>query len=288
MVPLSEVKPSLLIVEDDVDISEMLDAYFRVQGYEVFTADEGGKAIRECNRLLPDIIILDIRLPDMDGFEVAQKLRTQRRTKDVPIIFLTEKRARADRMHGLEIGADDYVTKPFDIQELRLRVRNALRRSTQGPLINSITGLPELALLDERLAACLKKDGWGLMLVSIDNLDSFRETYGFVAADDILRAVSVIIVNTLQEVGDLIGFVGQFSSSEFIVISDPQFHSALRECLESRLEQSLDYFYPLLDREPGYDVEKQLSFCINSITSKEGPFADLSQLKGKIAQLTVH
>ncbi len=102
-------------------------------------------------RRRPDLTILDIRLPDIDGYEVARRLRSNRRTEDIPIIFLTEKRNRVDRLQGLEIGADDYITKPFDIQELRLRVRNALRRSSHGALNNPVTNLPEGGLVDERL-----------------------------------------------------------------------------------------------------------------------------------------
>ncbi len=77
------------------------------------------------------MVILDIRLPDIDGYEVARRLRDNRRTADIPIIFLTEKRDRSERLQGLELGADDYITKPFDVQELRLRIRNALRRAEQ-------------------------------------------------------------------------------------------------------------------------------------------------------------
>jgi DNA-binding response OmpR family regulator len=133
-----EQLPSLLIVEDDLDIAEMLDAYLRVQGYEVQVVNWGEDALEYCRLHSPDIVILDIRLPDIDGFEVAHRLRTNRLTKDIPIIFLTERRNRSDRLQGLELGADDYLTKPFDVQELQLRVRNALRRNAQGALTNQL------------------------------------------------------------------------------------------------------------------------------------------------------
>ncbi|MEJ5201144.1 MAG: response regulator, partial [Anaerolineales bacterium] len=113
-------KATILIVEDDLDIADMLNAYFRIQGYEVLTVNWGEDDIRACQTNRPDIVILDIRLPDTDGFEVARRLREDRRTKDLPIIFLTEKRERMSRLKGLELKADDYITKPFDIQELRL------------------------------------------------------------------------------------------------------------------------------------------------------------------------
>jgi DNA-binding response OmpR family regulator len=154
---VEEAKSTILIVEDDLDIADMLNAYFRVQGYEVRTVNWGEDGVRLCQSEKTDLVILDIRLPDIDGFEVAKRLRSNRKTKDVPIIFLTEKRERADRLKGLQLQADDYVTKPFDIQELRLRVRNALQRSRQGSLTNAVTGLPEGNLVDEALRLCLEK-----------------------------------------------------------------------------------------------------------------------------------
>ena len=119
---MADPKPKILIVEDDLDVAEMLNAYFRVQGYEVIAVNWGEDGVRACQTENPDLVILDIRLPDIDGYEVARRLRDDRRTKEVPIIFLTEKRERADRLQGLELGADDYITKPYDVQELRHQV----------------------------------------------------------------------------------------------------------------------------------------------------------------------
>src|SRR5512133_323598 len=177
---MTDIKPKILVIEDDLDVAEMLNAYFRAQGYEVFTVNWGEDGVRSCQTVHPDLVILDIRLPDIDGYEVARRLRGDRRTAEVPIIFLTEKRDRSDRLQGLEIGADDYITKPFDVQELRLRVRNALKRISQGSLTNPVTGLPEGALVDEKLSEVIGKDGAALLFVMLANMDSFREAYGVV------------------------------------------------------------------------------------------------------------
>ena len=125
---MAEAKQKILIVEDDLDVADMLNAYFRVQGYEIFTVNWGEDGVRACQTSRPDIVILDIRLPDIDGYEVARRLRDNRRTADIPIIFLTEKRERSERIEGLELGADDYITKPFSPKELVARVRVVFRR----------------------------------------------------------------------------------------------------------------------------------------------------------------
>jgi DNA-binding response OmpR family regulator len=274
-----EIKQNVLIVEDDIDVAEMLDAYFRVQGYEITTVNWGEDAIKACRSKRPDLVILDIRLPDIDGYEVARQLRGTRRTEDIPIIFLTEKRTRSDRLQGLELGADDYITKPFDIQELRLRVRNALRRSAQGAINNPVTGLPEGILVDERLEDCLETDQWALVLVSLENLDNFRERYGFVASDDVLRAVSLMVHNSVRSVGNPTDFIGHLSPTKFVVVTIPSTVVELGERIRSRLEQSFDYFYPLKDRDEIPKLKKKLGLKISKLMSNQGSFKDLDQLK---------
>jgi len=277
-----EEKSTILVVEDDVDVADMLNAYFRVQGYEAITANWGEEAVRVSNSSQPDLVILDIRLPDIDGYEVARRLRDNRRTADIPIIFLTEKRDRADRLKGLQLGVDDYITKPFDIQELRLRVRNALRRSAMSTLTNTVTGLAEGVLVDERLSECLIERDWVLLLICLENLESFREAYGFVASDDVQRAVGLMIHNALRGVGGPNDFLGHLSPTEFILVTGPGNVSALIERIRTRLDQSLDYFYPLKDRDQEGRIDKRLSVWMSQLSAQDGPFSDLDQIKAEL------
>jgi DNA-binding response OmpR family regulator len=276
---VAEARPTLLIVEDDLDVAEMLAAYFHVQGYRVSTADQGEKAIDFCRAGPPDLVILDIRLPDIDGYEVARQLRTTQRTQGIPIIFLTEKRNRSDRLHGLELGADDYISKPFDVQELRLRVRNSLRRPVQGALTNPVTLLPDGALVDERLRECLDSDGWALLLISLQNLDQFREDYGFIASDDILRAISLMINNAVRQVGGSDDFVGHLQYQDFVLVTIPAYVEGLEERIRMRLDQSIDYFYPLKDREKGLIQSKRIMVKFGRLFADQGPFDHLVDLK---------
>jgi len=271
---MAEAKPKILIVEDDLDVADMLNAYFRVQGYEVFTVNWGEDGVRASQASRPDLIILDIRLPDIDGYEVARRVRSDRRTGDIPIIFLTEKRDRADRLQGLELGADDYITKPFDVQELRLRVRNALRRASQDTLTNPVTSLPEGTLVNERLAECLKRSNWTMLLVSLENLDSFREAYGFVASDDVLRAVSLMVHNAMREIGTSDDFLGHIGPTDFVLVTSQERAASLQERVRSRLEQSLDYFYPIKDREQPAAQSKRLAIRIGELAYGTYPSVD--------------
>ncbi len=121
----------LLIVEDDIDTAEMLNTFFQTEGYDTHIVAWGEEAVKTCRQDPPDAVVLDVRLPDIDGFEVCRQLRDSFATAHIPIVFLTEKSRQVDKITGLEIGGVDYITKPFDVKELKLRVRNALRRT--GP-----------------------------------------------------------------------------------------------------------------------------------------------------------
>lgn len=261
----------ILIVEDDVDVAGMLSEFFEAQGYEVKTTAWGEHALGLTQDFLPDLVVLDIHLPDIDGYEVCRRLRQHRRTEHIPVIFLTERRKRIDRLTGLELGAVDYITKPFDVQELRLRVRNALRRATLGTLVNPITGLPTDPLVDERLTALLRREDWVLLSVGIQGLHDFSDRYGFVASDDVLRAVALMIKNAAEESGHSDPFIGHLGEADFIVVSTPSKVNALRECIVSRLDQTIDYFFPMKDREEKQGYIAKISLGIGVVTPQDGP-----------------
>ena len=244
---------SILVVEDERDTSDMLAAYFESQGFQVMQAAWGQDALHMAAQTVPDLILLDIRLPDMDGYEVCRQMRQQRRTQDTPIIFLTERRERMDKLQGLELGAVDYITKPFDIQELRLRVRNALRRANFETLTDPVTSLPSEPLVRDRLNAMLKKHDWAVLSVDIKGAEGFGDAYGFVARDDALRAVALLTnhsVNEGQADPDK-SFVGQLSDNSFIIIVEAR--ARLRNCASGWQRASssrLILFYPAKEQMP--------------------------------------
>jgi DNA-binding response OmpR family regulator len=271
----------MMVVEDDRDTAEMLAAYFEAQGYDVTPVAWGADAVRQAQEgAAPDLILLDIRLPDMDGFEVCKSLRSHRRTQYIPIIFLTEKRERGDRLSGLELGAVDYITKPFDVQDLRLRVRNILRRSKYQTLVHPVTGLPNQDLVEERLNVLLNQHNWALLTIQADGLDGFADRYGFVARDDALRALALLMNNSVNE-GQMdpdSSFVGQLSDNCFVVIVEAGRAAELRERLMLRIKQSINFFYPAKERN-ATDERPQLTFALGMITAQNGPYTDDEVLK---------
>ena len=122
-------KGRILVAADDIDISKMLQIYFNGQGYEVLAVERGFEALTICRTKLPNVVILGVRLPDLDGYEVCRTLKNDVLTSHISIIFLSDLTRRSDKIAALELGADDFITKPFDIEELKLRIEGAVRRS---------------------------------------------------------------------------------------------------------------------------------------------------------------
>lgn len=280
-----EEKKQILIVEDDLDLVEMLSAYFKVQGYEIRTASWGEDAVKLATEKVPDLILQDIRLPDIDGFEVCRRLRGIRKTQSVPVIFLTEKRERKDRLAGLQLGAVDYITKPFDVQELRLRVRNVLRRKTFKSMVNPVTNLPEGVVVQERINQTLQGGDWGIVLAGLQGLNHFRDQYGFVASDDVARAVSLMLSKTVQDGDPSQNFIGHIDAADFVIITSATKASTLAKKCEMRLKPSLPYFYPAIDRDrmENKPESEKLSFQVSCVSSDQQQIQTLDDLRTLLA-----
>ncbi len=278
--------PHILIVEDQANTAEMLTSYFEAQGYEVTTVGWGSDALSFVEKEVPDLIMLDIRLPDIDGYEVCRRLRAHRRTEHVPVIFLTERRERGDKLAGLGLGAVDYITKPFDVQELRLRVRNVLRRSSMERLSHPITGLPASSLADERLRELMNTSNWAILSVGLHGLKEFAEAYGFVARDDVVRAVGLMLSHIAGESGDAEAFVGHLDDTDFFVIVEPAKVAAVRKALMARLNEAMTFFYPRADLEacktnPEVNIP-HMTVTIGVLTPPSQPWPTLDSFKRAI------
>jgi PleD family two-component response regulator len=246
-------KGRLLIVEDDVDISNMLRIYFSSQGFEVETALRGGDALDKTRQSMPHLIVLDIMLPDINGYEVCRQLRTTTRTSHIPVIFLTQKDERSDRLQGLELGADDYITKPFDIDELKLRVQNAIARSERESLTDPQTGLPAGRMIEDQLRHLIRQpQGWCYIDARINYFEGFKNLYGFIAGNDVLRFTAMLMGEVIDELGTSNDFLGHAGGDNFVVLTTYERSEAIRQRLKSRFKEEVLTHYNFMDRQQGF------------------------------------
>jgi len=245
-------KARLLVVEDDIDIGNMLKIYFSGMDFDVDVAVRGSDALEKTKQVLPHLIVLDIMLPDIDGYEVCRNLRTSMRTSHIPVIFLTQKDERSDKLQGLELGADDYITKPFDIEELKLRVQGAIRRSERESLTDPRSGLPAGRLIEEQLRRIIREKSWALLDARVNHFDSFKDVYGFVAGDDVLRFTAMLIGEVVDELGTTSDFIGHAGGDNFIIISTEAKANVIKSRLKERFDQEVETHYNFIDRQQGF------------------------------------
>jgi len=287
-------KSRLLIVEDDVDITNMLTAYFSGREFDVEVAHRGAEALEKTRQALPDLIVLDILLPDIDGYEVCRSLRKNTRTSHIPVIFLTQKDERGDRLQGLELGADDYITKPFDIEELKLRILGAIRRAERESLTDPRSGLPAGRLIEEQLRRLIRQDDWALLDVRVNHLDAFREAYGFVAGDNVLRFTAMLLADAIREFGTSDDFLGHSGSDDFVLTTNPRAAEPIRRRIKDRFTDEIPAHYNFMDRNRGFletpDETGEshriplMTVSVGVITATQQPFADIREISEAAAE----
>jgi DNA-binding response OmpR family regulator len=282
-------KGRILVVEDDFDISNMLRIYFSGQGYEVQVAPKGNEALAMTRKQLPNLIVLDIMLPDMNGYDVCRELRTTTRTSHIPIIFLTQKDERSDRIAGLELGADDYITKPFDIEELKLRVQNAISAANRQTQIDAKSNLPTGRLIEDHLRNLMRSGKtWAYLDLKINDFDLFSEVYGFVAGDEVIRFTALIIGEVVDQYGTPDDYVGHPGRDNFVIVTHAEASQGLRDNLIKRFDDEVKGHYSFIDRERGYIMvpdstigERKvdlMTLSVGSVSTATHQFADIREI----------
>jgi PleD family two-component response regulator len=281
-------KARLLVVEDDIDIGNMLKIYFNGMDFDVDVAVRGSEALEKTKQVLPQLIVLDIMLPDIDGYEVCRNLRTNMRTSHIPVIFLTQRDERSDKLQGLELGADDYITKPFDIEELKLRVQGAIKRSERESLTDPRSGRPAGRLIEDQLRRIIREKGWALLDTGINHFDPFKNVYGFVAGDDVLRFTSMLIGEVVDEVGTTSDFIGHAGGDNFIIITTEEKAEPMKARLKERFDNEVLTHYNFMDRQQGFiqspasgeTIVKApfMTMSVGIVSSSKNSFADIREI----------
>ena len=244
----------ILIADDDANLRLLLSDFLGRQAYEVVTAKDGVEARQLSLEKSPDLIILDVDMPGMSGLEVCRILRKSIRTRYIPILFLTGKREIPDKIAGLSLGADDYLAKPFNAEELKIRIENLLRRSRHQLAANPLTKLPGGPLIEEE-AARLIEAGLPLafLYIDIDNFKAYNDVYGYKKGDEVIGGLARILIEVAElfsAKGD--NFIGHIGGDDFALITQPPKASPLAEEIARRFDAGVGEFYGETDRTRGF------------------------------------
>jgi diguanylate cyclase (GGDEF)-like protein len=247
------VSPRILVVDDDPDIARFIEVNLRTQGHEVEMASDGVEALERAVDWRPDLALIDVMMPRMDGFEVVERIRANPRTANMSIILLTAKALTADKVLGITKGADDYIIKPFDPIELMARVKGTLRRAQEMRSESPLTGLPGNIRILEFLGNLVSAEQpFALLYADLDNFKAYNDHYGFLRGDDALRFAARSIQETAFDVGGEDVFVGHLGGDDFVVVCPPDSSESLCKELLERTAREFPSLYEDEDRDRGY------------------------------------
>ena len=229
------LRPKVMIVDDDKYILDLVKLSLIHKNFELIEARDGVEALEKVRVQKPDLLILDLMMPKLDGREVCSMIRKSPATEDIPIIMLTAKTQVLDKVEGFRLGADDYVTKPFNPLELEARVDALLQRQSRSMKLNSVTGLPGYDPLMEKLAETKAK----IIVIDINHFRTYNAQHGFQKGNDLLRVISRIMKMTVRSHGSPEDFIAHIASDDFVILTyenAEQLSHRIREALDEHLK----------------------------------------------------
>jgi diguanylate cyclase (GGDEF)-like protein len=219
----NESREKVLVVEDEPNIREIINFNLENWGYEVVQATDGETALAMAEEYSPDLILLDLMIPKVDGIEVCRRLKGGFWTSRIPIIMLTARKEVKDKVRGMEAGADDYITKPFSREELEARVKMVLSRTKSQRERNPLTGLPgQIAVQGHVEELLAEKKPFALLYLDLDGFKAFNDYYGYARGDDVIKLLAEVLIETVGRMGSHADFVGHIGGDDFTVVCGPE------------------------------------------------------------------
>jgi diguanylate cyclase (GGDEF)-like protein len=244
---------SLLVVDDDPFIARLLEIELKAAGYDVRVASDGVQAMESAQERSPDLVLADVMMPNMDGFELTRRLRQDPRTAGVSIIMLTARGLSADKLEGFAIGADDYIVKPFDTPELLARIRGVLRRSRDMRAQSPLTGLPGNVRIEEEIDARVEQQiPFAILYVDLDAFKAFNDHYGFMRGDQAIQTTARMVEDVARELSVGTAFVGHVGGDDFIVVVAPDKAATVAQGIVDGFDKMAGELYDGEDRDRGF------------------------------------
>jgi diguanylate cyclase (GGDEF)-like protein len=228
---------SVLVVDDDPFIARLLEIELRAAGYDVRVAGDGVQALEAAQERCPDLVLADVMMPNMDGFELTRRLRQDARTASVSVIMLTARGLSADKLEGFSVGADDYIVKPFDTPELLARIRGVLRRAREMRAQSPLTGLPGNVRIEEEIEARVEAArSFAILYADLDHFKAYNDHYGFMRGDQVIQFTARLLEEVAFAVTGGDAFVGHVGGDDFVVVCPPGSAEAVAQAVVERFD----------------------------------------------------
>lgn len=289
-------KEKILVIEDDEDIANLVKTALEGEGFEVMIGYSGEEGLEKIHRTPPDLLVLDLGLPGMSGYQVCQKIREDVSLAHIPIIMLTAKGTTSDKVIGLSYAPDDYITKPFQNEELVARVKTHLTRTASDLSANPLTKLPGNIPLVKALEKCLSQGHlFAVLYLDLSNFKAFNDKYSYLRGDKVLRITAQIILKAVKEKGNPDDFIGHIGGDDFIAITSPDKVDALCRSIIKNFDQEIPNLYDEEDRKRKHIITKDrlnkttkfplMTISIGVVTNKSRKFASPAEISDVGAEL---
>lgn len=242
----------VLVADDDPSTRTLIDMALQDAGFDCVLAVDGRSALELARTTRPDLVVLDVGMPFMTGDDVHRELRRDPRTRYIPVVFVTAKRTTSEVAARLRNGADDYVAKPFDIDELVARIQAALRRAAELRSLNPLSGLPgNLSIAHEIDARLADGSDVACLYVDVDHFKDFNDRHGFARGDDLIAHLADLLGQTIGDIGDDT-FIGHVGGDDFVVLAPAERAEELAGRIIARFDASIPAQYDAEDQSRGW------------------------------------
>jgi diguanylate cyclase (GGDEF)-like protein len=286
----------ILVVDDDRNLRKIIQTNLELAGYDVSTVPNGEEALKLLDSMQPDLVVLDVMMPLLDGYEVARRIRRHPSNTHVPIIMLTAKSEVEDKIAGFDAGADDYITKPFGPQELLARVRAKIRRVEVDSSLSPLTRLPgNLAIEAELRRRIDAKEPFAVLYLDLDNFKAFNDVYGFTHGDEAIQLVASTAVDVVRRRGTPQDFVGHIGGDDFIIVTLPERAEEIAREIIDTFDRDIRKLYTPQDLRQGFIETRDrrgtlnrfpiMSLSIAIISNAQRPLENYAQIGEAAAEL---
>jgi PleD family two-component response regulator len=243
----------ILVVDDDEDIVRVISVNLQLEGFEVSVAHDGQAGLDKAIESPPDLVLLDIMMPRMDGLTALKRMRSHPSLAATSIVLLTARGLTEDRVTGLEVGADDYITKPFDVVEMLARVKAVLRRTKSARDTSPLTGLPGNFRIGSEIESRIESLApFALVYCDLDNFKAFNDHYGFMRGDQVIKFCGQVLQKAADAVGDDDAFVGHIGGDDFVSLVDGGLADEYCKSVIEIFDDGILDFYDTADALRGY------------------------------------
>ncbi len=288
-------KMRVLTVDDDPDILDVLNLTLS-DHYQVFQASDGKAGLELVLQKMPDLVICDYMMPVMNGRELCKTLKKDILLRHIPVIMLTGKGEVQDRISGIEAGADDYMIKPFDPDELLVRIKSILKRTVTSLDANPLSHLPGNTSIMEELQACIdSKKVFAVGYADLDKFKAYNDKYGFEKGDEVIKELARILIKVVREEGGQNSFIGHIGGDDMVFIVDDAVADKVCDGIIKEFDVKVPSFYPPEDRKQGYIKAKDrqgheqkfglLAISIGVVSNVHQPITHVAQISEIGAEL---